>query len=82
MSILKYFRRTSKPADNEDLPDPNGSLSKEVPSSAITKANALVSSAIEKQCSKERGPYLIHTPAEKFKIGQRASEHGVTSALR
>ena len=81
MSILKYFRRTSKPADNEDLPDPNGSLSK-VPSSAITKANALVSSAIEKQCSKERGPYLILTPAEKFKIGQRASEHGVTSALR
>ena len=86
MSILKYFGRTSKPADNEDLPDPNGSLSKEVPSSAITKANALVSSAIEKQCSKERGPYLgpylILTPAEKFKIGQRASEHGVTSALR
>ena len=37
--------------------------------------------AIEKQCSKERGPYLILTPAEKFKIGQRASEHGVTSAL-
>ena len=81
MLILKYFRRTSKPADNGDLPDPNASLSKEVPSSAITKANALVSSAIEKQCSKERGPYLILTPAEKFKIGQRASEHSVTSAL-
>ena len=47
-SILKYFRRTSKPADNEDLPDPNGPLNKQVPSSAIAKANALVCSAIEK----------------------------------
>ena len=81
MSILNYFRRTSKPADNEDLPDPNGSLSKEVPSSAIAKANALVSSEIEKRCSKERGPYLMLTPAQKFEIGRRASEHGVTSAL-
>ena len=47
MSILNYFSRTSKPADNEDFPDPNGSLSKEVPSLAIAKANALVSLEIE-----------------------------------
>ena len=70
MSILNYFRCTSKPADNEDLPDPNGSLSKEVPSSAIAKANALVSSEIEKRCSKEWGPYLMLTPAQKFEIGR------------
>ena len=78
MSILNYFRCTSKPADNEDLPHPNGSLSKEVPSLAIAKANALVSSEIEKRCSKEWGPYLMLTPAQKFEIGRRASEHGVT----
>ena len=79
MSILNYFCRTSKQADNEDVSDPNGSLSKEVPSSAIMKANALVSLEIEKRCSKERGPYLMLTPAQKFEIaGRRASEHGVT----
>ena len=76
-SILKYFQCTSKPA-TEDLPDPNGSLSPGVPSSAIAEANSLVSLANEK---KERGPYLILTPAQKFQIGQRVSEYGVTSTL-
>ena len=70
MSILNYFRCTSKLVDNEDLPDPNGSLSKEEPSSAIAKANALVSSEIGKRCSKERVPYLMLTPAQKFEIGR------------
>ena len=78
MSILNYFRCTLKPADNEDLPDPNCSLSKEVNSSAIAKANALVCSEIEKRCSKEWGPYLMLTAAQKFEKGHRASEHGVT----
>ena len=78
MSILNYFRRTSIPADNEDMLDPNGSLSKEVFSSAIAKANALVSSEIEKRFSKEWGPYLMLMPAQKFEIGCQASEHGVT----
>ena len=58
--------------------DPNGPLSTEVPSSAIVKANALVSLEIEKRCSKEWAPYLMLTPAQKFEIGHRASEHGVT----
>ena len=81
MSILNYFRRTSKPADNEDLPNPNGSLSKVVPSLAIAKANALVSSEIEKRCNKERGPYLILTPAQKFEIGRRATWCNFCSSL-
>ena len=38
---MSIFHRTSKPGNNEDFPDPNGSLSKEVLSSAIAKANLL-----------------------------------------
>ena len=45
MSILKYFHWIFKPA-NEDLPDPNVSLSTEVLSSVIAKANSLVSLAV------------------------------------
>ena len=80
MSIWKYFHPISK-SSIEELPDPNGSLSTKLPSFAMVKANSLVSSTIEKQSSKER-PLLILTPAQKFQIGKRASEHGVTSALR
>ena len=81
MLILKYFWSVPK-CSSEELPDPNGSLSTKIPSSAIVKANALVSSTIDKQFSQQRGTYLILTPAQKFQIEKRASEHGVTSALR
>ena len=62
MSIWKYFCPISKPV-NKELPDLNGSLSIQLPSSTVVKANALVSPTTKKQSSKERGPYLILTPA-------------------
>ena len=80
MLILKYLPRVPKPSD--DLPDPNGLLSSKLASSAIQQANNHVIPVIERQASGGRGPYLILTPSQRFQVGKRASEHGVTSTLR
>ena len=49
MSILKYFKPVPKISDEllKELPDPNGTLSKTVPSLAIKLANDEVSKAVE-----------------------------------
>ena len=49
MLILKYFKPVPKTSDEslKELPDPNGTLSKIVPSSAIKLANDEVSKAVE-----------------------------------
>ena len=50
MSLLKYFKPVPKTASDEllkQLPDPNGTLSKTVPPSAIRMANDEVSKAVE-----------------------------------
>ena len=80
MSILKYFQCVPKPSD--DLTDPNGPLSLKLLSSAIQQANNHVSPVIEKQASGGKGLYLILTPLQRFQVGKRALEHGVTSTLR
>ena len=46
MSILKYFHLSVDETDKK-LPDPHGSLCKEVPSSSIERANASVAPIIE-----------------------------------
>ena len=95
MSILKYFHPVKKSC-RDQLPDPHGPLNIDgkVPSSAIASANiavqAVLAGASDKSDattdsssgSNSRGPYLHLTPAQKFNIGKRASEHGVTSTLR
>ena len=68
----------SKTADQ--LPDPEGTLSSKLPSSSIASANSVVRTVIE--TSSTRGPYLHLSLAQKFQIGKKASEFGVTSALR
>ena len=81
--ILKYFKLTTKsetkPVDDY-LPDPEGTLSNKLPSSAIASANSAVRSVME--TSSSRGPYLHLTPAQKCQIGRRASEYGVTNTVR
>lgn len=86
--ILKYFRPVEKPP-REQLPDPHGPLNTDgkVPSSAIASANIAVR-AVQAEASDKssagtnsRGHYLYLTPVQKFNIGKRASEHGVTSTL-
>ena len=94
MSILKYFKPVPKTSDEllKELPDPNGTLSKTVPPLAIKLANDEVSKAVEgvpgMTTAKPRGThsrpndYLILTPAQRFEVGKRAAEHGVTASLR
>ena len=92
MSLLKYFKPVPKTASDEllkQLPDPNGTLSKTVPPSAIRMANDEVSKAVEGKSetttAEPRGTqsrpnrYLILTPAQRFEVGKRAAEHGVNS---
>ena len=84
MSILKYCKPTSS------LPNPNGPLSEKISSKAIELANAEVEKishlSKEQVSEKTRGPrpnkYLILSPAQRFEVGKRAAEHGVTSSLR
>ena len=68
----------SKTADQ--LPDPEGTLSSKLPSSSIASANSAVRTVIA--TSSTRGPYLHLSLAQKFQIGKKANELGVTSALR
>ena len=56
------------------LPEPNGDLSKVVPSSSIEVTNTVVRQALEKERG-PRGPYISVTPAQKYAIGQRAAEN-------
>ena len=93
MSILKYFKRVpSEPVKRKDegLPEPTGPLSKSVPAKAIELANAQVQKV---QLDKTRdsglggknsrgGPYLMLTPAQRYEVGKRAAEHGVTDSIR
>ena len=81
MSILNYFKRV--PERDERLPEPNGSLSKSVPTNAIKLANAEVLKLKDKAPRDYRtGPYLMLTPAQRYEVGKRAAEHGVTASIR
>ena len=81
MALLKYFQRVS-----DTLPSPDGPLSVSVPSSSISAANKKVKRVIEQATSSstahKRGSYDNFTPEEKARIAKRASEHGVTAAIR
>ena len=88
ISILKYFAPVPKASDEllKELPDPNGTLSKAVLPPAIKMANDEVSKAVKK-IAEPRGTqsrpsgYLILTPAQWFKVGKRAAEHGITASF-
>ena len=80
MSILKYFKPLPK---NDEFPDPNRPLSREVSSGAIAAANQKVSETIEKKPLRSiREPYMKLTPAQRFTIGKRAAEDGTTATIR
>lgn len=81
--ILKYFHIVKKSSSSEtNLPDPNGPLSRVIPSSTIAAANEKVC-AIEKMPGvASRTPYLHLTSAQKYQVGKRAAEFGTTNTLR
>jgi len=65
MALLKYFKLKS----DSVLPNPNGPLSKPVPSSSIIATNEVVKDAIS-QSTKARGPYMQFTAEEKARMGK------------
>ena len=80
MPLLKYFKRKETP-----LPNPNGSLVEDVPSTSIAMANREVKPLLENASSSginKRGSYQNFTGEEKAKIVKRASEMGVTGSIR
>ena len=60
MSILKYFHLSVDETDKK-LPDPHGSLYKEVPLSSIQRANAGVAPIIERQESGQPNIFEGHS---------------------
>jgi len=53
-----------------------------MPSSAIASINLSVKEEIKQTARSKRAPYLILTPAQRFQVGKRAAEHGVTATIR
>ena len=82
MSILKYLKRVPMLIQDEGLPEPSSSLNDVVPPKAIEMVNAEVVKVKNKApCGGKSVPYLILTPAQRYEVGKRAAEHGVTAAL-
>ena len=85
MSILSMVTPCDE-STNKVLLDPKGPLTKVLSSSAIKMVNDEVakvyqktSSSPDEPISNKRGKYLTLTPAQRFELGKRAAEHGVTS---
>ena len=78
--IMKYFKLKPSSSSFPSLPEPNGSLSKKIPWKAIEMANSEVTKLKEQPHG--RGSCLIVTPAQRFEIGKRAAEYGVTASIR
>ena len=78
MALYRYF----KASQDTKLPDPQGPLLKEVPSTAIAAANNEVKHVVELQRGKMRGTYTKFTTEQKAEIGKRAAEHGVAATVR
>ena len=69
--LLKYFKLAQK-KDNT-LPDPDGPLSRDIPSSSIGITNTRMRQ-VQQEASSERrsrGPYISLTPAQKFSVGKK-----------
>ena len=82
--LLKYFHREPK-QKLPVLPDPKGNLSKKVPSSSIELTNNIVHNILDMKTMPrggKHGEYLSLTSAQKFSIGKRAAENGVTATVR
>ena len=81
ISLLKYFSwKKTTSITKEILPDPSGSLSKEVPSSTIAAANEIAVNVLT--ASKKKKEYIKLTDAQRLQIGKKASKIGITATIR
>ena len=86
MSILKYFNRILAIVQDQGLPEPTSSLSNFVPPKAIESANTEVEKVKNKGPRGARPAHrsmasIIISPTQRFQVGKRAAEHGVTAWL-
>ena len=79
-TLHKYFKLCKKECYNIVLPDPSGSLSKELDSAVIKEANKEVSQFVTNTGGK-RAPYLKVTPQQKVTVAKYVVEHGIVNAI-
>ena len=73
----------SNATNSDQLPDPNGSLSSSVLPKVIELASTKVAKVKDGTSRGARsGPYLMLSPPQRYEIGKRVEEHGVTASLR
>ena len=68
MALLRYL----KPLNG--LPDPRGSLSSSIPSTAIEEANTQVQKVTGGAKNRKRGPYKKYSPSLRLEIGPVSME--------
>jgi len=79
MSIFNYFKFVATEHEDEGLPEPTGPLSNSVPMKAIELANVKVANVTTR--NNRTRPYLMLTPAQRYKVGKRVAEHGMTASI-
>ena len=82
MVLLKYFKVCKQSGDTgiSYLPDDNGPLAKEVPSSAIAAANSSVQR--NQETGKPHSEYRVYTGKEKAEIVKRAAVYGISATIK
>ena len=81
MSLLKYFSWKEKTSSVvHELPDPSGSLSKEVPPSTIAAANEIAAKLMT--VSKRKKEYVELTDAQRLQVGKKASKIRIAALMR
>ena len=81
MALFKYFSLVSA---TDKLPDPKGSLSSEIPSSAIASANVEVRKVIDDGTDGKHshGSYTKLSAQVKAELGKYAAVNGIAATLR
>ena len=83
MALLHYF---SKASEVEKLPDPQGALAKDIPSSAISSANTEVQCILQGKKQQpaqksRRKSYTKFTTEQKAENAKRAAENGIAATI-
>ena len=84
MTLFQYFKKVDGNYPGTKLPDPQGALTKEVPSSLISAANTEIATVLQPSAAGAKavkGTYLKISAEKKAEIGQRAAEHRVLATV-
>ena len=85
IALFQYFKKVDGNYPGTKLPDPQGALSKEVPSSLISAAITEIAAVLQPSVASVkavRGLYLKISAEKKAEIGQIVAGHGVLATVR